>query len=71
MLLPSTNWDAAVTPYTNYNAGSATPTVSGNSHPQQHMYKIQTQNLPLSPLPPQPQKQTSEIPRPKLQQFVA
>lgn len=71
MLLPSTNLNAAVTPYTNYGPGSATSTVWGNSQPQQHMHKIQTQNLPSPPLPQQPQKQASEIPRPKLQQFVA
>lgn len=71
MLMPSTNLDAAVTPYTNYDPESATPKVWGNSQPQQHTYKIPTQNLPSSPLPPQPQKQTSGIPRPKLQQFVS
>jgi len=69
MLLPSTNWDVAMTPYTNSDPGSATPTVWGNSQPQQHTYKIPTQNLPSPPLPPQ--TQTSGFPRPKLQQFVA
>lgn len=71
LLLPSTNWDAAMTPYTSYDPASATPTALGSLQPQQHTYQLPTQNLPSLPPPTQPQRQKSGIPRPQSQQYVA
>ncbi|XP_069682318.1 uncharacterized protein [Periplaneta americana] len=63
MLLPSNNWDSALSPYTNYNAAQATPSAWGMLQPQ-------TPNQPPPPPPPL-QRSKSGIPRPQSSQYTA